>query len=82
MIKRAVPVLIDGISYVVEAHHVEETTVMMEYIKILEEELNETVPIACAHGWVSKRGAQGVALRRSLGYRKPELPTCSPEQPG
>lgn len=81
MVKKAVPVTIDGVSYVLETHHIEETTVMMEYIKILEEELNETVPIASARGWRSKRGPLGIALRRSLGYKRPELPIGSQSDP-
>ncbi len=74
MVKKSVPVKIDGISYVTEAHHMEETTVMLEYIKLLEEELHETVSIALIHGWKSKREDQGKALRRSLGSQTPELP--------
>lgn len=74
MVKKSKPVEIDGVTYVSEAHHVEETTVMLEYIKLLEEELQETTSIALIHGWKSRRHEQGKALRRSLGSKNPELP--------
>lgn len=37
-----------------------------EYIKLLEDELNETVPIAALHGWKSSRYEKGVELRNKI----------------
>lgn len=37
-----------------------------EYIKLLVEELNETVPIANAHGWKSSKFEQGKIIRDKI----------------
>lgn len=42
-------------------------SLLLEYITLLSEELDETVPVAYAHGWRSSRHEEGERLRKLLG---------------
>lgn len=46
---------------------IERERLWIEYVKLLVDELNELMPLAANHGWVSTRHEKGKELRRQLG---------------
>lgn len=47
--------------------------VQEKYIKLLSDELDETVPIAFNHGWQSNRYAKGASLRADIERIKNQI---------
>lgn len=50
-------------------------TAMEDYIKLLEDELDEVVPLAAVHGWKTKRFEEGEKLRGVIEEMKEKLYT-------